>query len=190
MSVIPVGFAEVCGRMSLAGDAEEMCVIFGIDNVAPFNQTHADTVSTITGTFLRDVISNVYTYNGATISVGNDGGSIIWESTAGNGTGTTGAAAVPQNTALLFRKTSATGGRKGRGRMYTPGVNELVVSSDGRIASVDLAAYNDAAELFVLQLAIANNPMVILHSDPLDAPSVVTNLQCQPLVATQRRRLR
>lgn len=190
MSVIPVGFAEVCARMSLAGDAEEMCCIFGIDNEAPFAQTNADEVSVITGTFLRDVIGNDYTFNGCTFTVGNDGGNIVWESVAGQGAGTTGAAQVPQNTATLFRKTSTTGGRKGRGRMYVPGVNELVVGSNGMLTTTYVAAANADAATFIISLAISNNPMVILHEDPLDAPSVVTNLICQPKVATQRRRLR
>jgi len=190
MSVIPVGFAEVAARISLTGDSDEMNCIFGIDNEAPFAQANADEVSTIAATFFRDVIGSSYTYTGATITVGNDGGGIIFESVAGQGAGIGESQSVPQNTAYLFRKTTALGGRKGRGRMYVPGVGETVVNAAGVLTAARITTVNASASTFVIQLAISNNPMVLLHSDPLVAPTPVTNLLCQPVVATQRRRLR
>lgn len=190
MSVIPVGFGEVFAKILLAGDNEVMGCVFGIDADTPFNQAEADAVSSATGTFLKAIMGSAYAYQGVTITIGNDGENFIFDSTTGLGNGALSATTAPQNTAMLIRKISATGGRRGRGRMYVPGIDEAFVSNAGVITAGQVTAINTHAATFLTNLVAANNPMVILHDVPEVTPSPVTGLLCQSLVATQRRRLR
>jgi hypothetical protein len=103
---------------------------------------------------------------------------------------------VPQNTAYLVHKRSGTGGRGGRGRMYLPGVGESVVDNTGNVSAGKLNGLQTALNLFIVELADGPDieDMVILHNSPgayaLAAPTRVTSLVIDPVVATQRRRLR
>ena len=199
-----LGFAEVTARILLTGDSQEMNCTQGFEVTSPpFDQVDADKVSEDFGTFLKAVMGMSYTYTGARIAVGNDGGDIIFDSIDGAGVGAQAAASAPQNTAYLFRKTTASGGRRNRGRMFVPGVAEGSVSSAGVVTAGDAVAYQAAADAFESAMRIGGFPLVILHPaipapEPKPAPAAipeadptpVTRLVLQPNVATQRRRLR
>lgn len=90
---------------------------------------------------------------------------------------------------LLVSKTTGFGGRKNRGRMYLPGLREANISSGGVVASNNLASWQGALDLMLEDLETGLVPMVILHSSSSD-PTVVTSLQAQSIVATQRQRQR
>jgi hypothetical protein len=97
---------------------------------------------------------------------------------------------VPGQVAALVRKVTLLGGRKGRGRMYHPGVFTGMLNADqSSIAGATITAMNAAYATFLSQLASDDIPMVILHGDAT-TPTVVTALQVQTQVATQRRRVR
>jgi len=128
--------------------------------------------------------------------VGQDGGDPL--SVEGTVTFSTGAggASLPSNCAVLFKKTSATGGRKGRGRFYLPwSVADSGVNDIGQIDPGDVPEYQALADSFLEDLASDSPPapMVILHDSEgagiEPSPSVVLALTVDPLIATQRRRL-
>jgi len=110
----------------------------------------------------------------------------------------TGAMASP-NCALLVKKQTATGGRRGRGRNYIPWVLlDAAVDDVGNVDSGSLAVRQSDAEDWLEDLELGTTgsyatPMVILHdssgSGPEPAPSVVTALQVDSRIANQRRRL-
>jgi hypothetical protein len=106
--------------------------------------------------------------------------------------GLLGSSAVPSNTAYLVSKTTAAGGRAGRGRMFVPGCQETEVSSSGTILLARQTAINTALETFRAELVSEGHPAVLLHGagSPLFVPNPITGLECQSTVATQRRRLR
>lgn len=199
-----IGYGECTARILLAGDSEEMNVTFGFEVVTPpFDQTKADLVSVEVGDFLQAIMSSAYSYMGARFSIGDASGDIIFDSIDGVGPGIQGPNATPQNTALLFRKTTASGGRRNRGRMFVPGLVEGSVGNTGVISTADAPAYQTAADELFDNLVTLECPMVILHpavpgrpmkpaTDALAAatPTPVTALQLQPVAATQRRRLR
>lgn len=96
---------------------------------------------------------------------------------------------TPQVT-LLHKKVTALGGRRHRGRMFTPFTSESVVNSLGVVDPLHQAAVNGANDDFLAGLLAAGYPMVLLHAHGSTAPDLVTSLDCQTRVATQRRRLR
>ena len=199
-----LGYGEATARIVLTGDSQEMNCTQGFEvETPPFTQSDADDVCNYFADFLRSCMSSSYTVIGGRVAIGNDGGDIIFESTSGQGAGSQGALAVPQNTAFLFRKTTASGGRRNRGRMFVPGITEGSVNSTGGIDATDALAYQAAADLFVSSMAAGGWPLVILHPAvperepkvPTPAlaaatPTPVTSLILQPVAATQRRRLR
>lgn len=95
----------------------------------------------------------------------------------------------PQVT-LLHTKFTALGGRKHRGRLFSPFSSESVVDSLGFVDGTHRGVINDKNEDLLTALAADNHAMVLLHAHGASAPDLVTDLICQPEVATQRRRLR
>jgi hypothetical protein len=99
---------------------------------------------------------------------------------------------VAPNTSYLITKSTAAGGRAGRGRMFVPGCQETEVTSGGVVAPARQSALNTALEAFRGELISEGHPAVLLHGEdsPLTVPNPITGFDCQSLVATQRRRLR
>lgn len=102
-----------------------------------------------------------------------------------------GTAGVP-HTAFLVHKNTAQGGRAGRGRLFIPTVPEDLVNGAGGLDTTLLAAIQSDCDVFLEELDTSFIPMVLLHGvgSPLETPTPVTSLTVQPVVATQRRRLR
>lgn len=120
---------------------------------------------------------------------------IVAESTLAPYDGGAGGSVLPQNCALLVRKVTGLGGRKNRGRMYIPSiVQEADVSGVGRIDAADVDIFQGVANTFLLSLAgDGSTPDLtpfILHRDGVSLPTEVVDLQVDPVIATQRRRLR
>lgn len=103
----------------------------------------------------------------------------------GEGTGPV----VPPNTCLLVEKRTELGGRSGRGRCYIPGLLEASVDDGGNINPGDLAGWNVLAQDWLDDIEAITLGMFLFHSASSD-PTRVTNLAVDPVVATQRRRLR
>lgn len=123
--------------------------------------------------------------------------------------GAVGATSLSPGSAILVEKQSGFGGRRGRGRMYWPGVYDGWVDDNGALGSGIQAQVNGFMVQLLANLAATDVPMYLLHSpsytwaivggqprrvygDPGDAPDpyIVTALSCDPVIATQRRRLR
>jgi hypothetical protein len=109
--------------------------------------------------------------------------------------GVDGTAANPStlcNGALLVRKVTSMGGRKGRGRLFLPGVPENHVDGDGSVASGYLTSATEDLNDFLGKMATDDARLVLLHNDPdVDpATTVVDSFAPSALMATQRRRLR
>ena len=105
-------------------------------------------------------------------------------------------ASFPQG-AFLIRKNVVGGGRRNRGRMFWPAVPENVVDSGGQIATGTASNFTDALNTFFSDLQSTHGLFhVLLHRHDPDqgqapvAPSDVSSVTVQTLVATQRRRVR
>lgn len=124
--------------------------------------------------------------------------------------GTAAVQTVPPNVALLVRKLSGLGGRRGRGRMYVPGLGESSVDTGGTIVGGTVSGWQTIFDAIFNGLESQDTPMVLLHDPPghwilnsngqprfvadvgedAPAPTTVTSLVVESRVASQRRRNR
>lgn len=103
----------------------------------------------------------------------------------------TNAIASPQ-VSFLAKKRTAQGGRKNRGRMFIPHVQEAVVDDRGVVSSGFVEDATAALQDFGAAVAghLEADGFFILHTDPDDAPTEITSVAFESKVATQRRRFR
>ena len=99
--------------------------------------------------------------------------------------------------AVLINKRTGLLGRKGRGRMFIPGLlGEPDIDVDGILPPSTIAIYDDLAAAWLAAMhegddgwATAPNP-VVLHSDASLAPAAITSMVTSPKVGILRKRLR
>lgn len=201
--VIPVGYANVIESMTWLNDPEPMAVTYGVAIDAAATVSDLPAIAAGLGAAfdanIMPVISSILTHTQTEVT---------WQQAAGpsnrligvDASTTTGgdseATVIPQNSAYLIHKRTATGGRGGRGRFYLPGVGETDVDNFGNIAGAKITALNAAVTAWrtaVLAVALVDD-LVLLHNDPgafaADAPRSITSLVADPVLSTQRRRLR
>jgi hypothetical protein len=194
--IIPVGFAQVSMDMYLTGDPEVQTTTLGLDVDAGDDDPAvlADTVfNIVTGTnrpFALSRVQNIWTIGPfrctimtATGPLTGVGAQVL------PGTGSVGG--LPQNCSWLIRKSTARGGRKGRGRMYVPPCDlmEGNVSETGVINSSIRNTHTTEWNSVRTDLTTAGNAPVLLHSDGT-VPDTITVFTCDNRIASQRRRLR
>ncbi len=105
-------------------------------------------------------------------------------------------APLPQNCAFLIQKFTGLAGRHNQGRMYWPCPAEGEVDPTGQILPAVVPDFNNALEAYrqAVRNVVGIGDMVLLHTPrpgvlfPL--PTVVTSLILDPVISTQRRRLR
>lgn len=92
--------------------------------------------------------------------------------------------------AILVAKRGALGGRSNRGRWFLPYAIESDTQSGGILIPSARTAFQEAVDGFRSDMTALVLPLVILHNSPELVPTEITQLIVQPMVATQRRRLR
>lgn len=199
--IIPPGFAHVVHSFSLAGDPERMATTYGValeGGAGDAPNEVAGALHTIFHSNVWDIIPPVYALETTEVRLGGEAGapSIVGSfSQRQAGTGTD--SPLPQNCALLVHKRSNFAGRRNRGRMFLPVGFEGAVDPVGRIngPSIDGVQQRLNQWLTALQGSPLVTQMVILHS-PSNAgggvlsPTPVSTLVIDPVISTQRRRLR
>ena len=203
--IIPPGFAQAVYVFEWTGDSEEMVITMGHDvsDAAGDYQQAADVLyGNLASSGLVTALADVVGFIGVNLYVGQDGGpTLVYESFPGTTQGTADGTALPSNTAYLIRKRTGAAGRRGRGRVYVPGCGEGQVDNLGMVDATHLGVLQDAADTWwgycnvdpeVPGLPLL--PMVILHRSEgagvEPAPTPITSLQVDNMVATQRQRLR
>ena len=201
---IPPGFGLAALRFACAGVVDPMVTTFGIDwegqaITGPSVDSDATAIFTLlTGSSAKllwpERFSTQYTFLGVSLVENRAGVMIQGVSSQAPLAGTTVSECLPPNCAFLVRKGTALAGRKGRGRMFFPPmlVGEGGVGSNG-VISGNIIEPQTRLNLFRADLIDGGFPMVLLHKDEginTVAPTPVTSLSMQMLLATQRRRLR
>lgn len=189
--IIPTGYAQV--NLKFTGVAVPLGaeVTFGVQNVGAR-----------TADALADLIGDQYTANNCEgtmqtecsltsilVKLGpNDTGasSELGYIVAGELSG----AAYSPNCSMLMSKITGLGGRKGRGRMFLPGLSESFVSAGGVIDAGTVASAQLAWTNYRVDLEANDAPMVLLHTQAGLTPTPITSLNASNKVSTQRRRLR
>jgi len=154
-------------------------------------------------TFADNVLGNLSANTGlyfVTVYVGQDGGApLVYDSTEDSQQGGAGGTPLPPNCAFLVRKRTSLSGRRGRGRMYLPGVPEGLVDPAGNITGSAVTDLQNGLdnwwdELTGVPPGTSAYPPVVLHRSEgagvEPAPTPILSFQAESKIATQRRRLR
>lgn len=195
MLLIPVGWADCSIHFRRPLDNEDMVITFGVE--VPPTALPGDVASKVAiawGTeWNASTTPGEIMVTRATARVAVEGDAPRVEEAAINITGSGTSEFAPQNCAILVRKITTHGGRRGRGRIYLPWVVEADVSDVGALTSTAMAFINTHMNGFLTKLDTADVPMALLHSEGASStpvPYPVVSLACDPVIATQRQRLR
>lgn len=120
---------------------------------------------------------------------GPSGGLSIFQSSSAASTGTSANTPAPPNCTWVVRKSTAAGGRRGKGRMHLPGVIEANVDSLGQVDAGAMTTYNGRLALLLADHAAAGMAMTLLHSHGSSIPTPITGLVVAPKIGTLRKRL-
>jgi hypothetical protein len=191
---IPAGYAQVNMVFSGIGLPRGAQVAYGVLNTGPSNgpRTAPELAEFAKNTWAASMLSQ------QSIST------ILVETKVKLGPNATGAdATVTSNlvggssaeqdspqVAVLIRKRTPFGGKTGKGRMFVPGVSEGQTDRGGVLGAPNLVNFQGAANQWLSDHNIGLAPIVLLHTLGSPAPFIVTDLEVQKLLATQRRRLR
>lgn len=199
--VIPPGFAEVGIQFKHNSDPDPWYVTFGIDTSA-YTFGYPSMATACGQNWMNTVgifLSADVRMTGVRLTVGQDGPDNLTIFVPMEIVGPASYDMLPQNCALLVQKQTPQPGRKGKGRLYIPGVlQENKVNAVGGIDGTFLTDFQTQLDAF---LTIMNEgepgldplPLYLLHNNygaatPL--PSSIVALVGQSTIATQRRRLR
>jgi hypothetical protein len=192
---IPVGYVLLKFRFALVGDLEEMICTLGAETTATDFATRVALLDAAVGHWGTDIMPNfssAYSLTGVDGIYGSGTGDLPHTSSITGPSGTLSNTPTQQNTSVLVKKLSGLGGRANRGRMFVPGCPEDQIGPTGLILGAHLAnlqlAFTSLYDDLVATTNIGN--LVIFHDDPAPLPTTITSLFVDPLVATQRRRLR
>lgn len=136
-------------------------------------------------------VCDAYTFRGVVVRKQGDVGVEVGEHME-SVVGTASASVLPPNCTTLWNKSTATGGRRGRGRafipIYAPG--ESTVDSLGVIPGVTVTATQALYDAFLIAAAGQGLFPQLFHQTAPFTPSPVLSFQMQSQIATQRRRMR
>lgn len=205
---IPVGFGQATLTWTGAPVPRGAATVFGFQNTLDLSAAScAETIQLLTDAFLMPAMDSGITLENVRVKLGPDDTGAVADSGQGAGGGLVQLSAPP-NVSWLITKSSNLGGKRGRGRLYLPGVGEVAVGEGGTIDNADVLAMQTAVGNWLDELTAADMPMVILHGPPTEwqlidgqprrvpiagaipVPSPVTALAVSSTVATQRRRVR
>lgn len=200
--IIPPGYLQAVYVMSFAGDSEPMVTTCGHEIDTASGATGAEAPSDLFNAFALTLLAQCtsdVTLQAVDVYVGQDGpGTVVYSSDNTPVTGSGTADSLPPNSAILIRKRTDLGGRRGRGRMYIPGVMRSQVDDNGKVNPAQVDNWNNAGLAFMDKLTTAVGaryyPPVVLHrsegigTEPVPTP--IVSFVCDSVIATQRRRLR
>lgn len=193
--LIPVDCAQIAMRWSLAGDSEWMVSTLGVSTPTtdPTPSELAAAVGVAWDASALTTAGNMgagWSAGTVMVTVMTGTGPVLFEvgtPLAGSGAGTT----LPNNCAVLIRKQSAVGGRRGRGRNYLPSAY-LPESTVNQVGTIDPAQVSNITTWFGTFWDGLEDAFLypsLFHSD-VAVHTPLLGFTVQPKIATQRTRLR
>jgi len=177
-----------------AGDLQPFTTSIGaFAGAATFDQADTDTFATA----LKNAVLPNLSSGETLVSINfqyNDGPGVLEYVSNQNavGTGAAISALQPQNVSFLIQKRTALPGKHGRGRMYWPSVAETDVDAVGAVSPGAKTRLQTmlTAWLNAISTATTFDSYAVLHETSTPVSTKITSLSVDPVVATQRRRLR
>lgn len=187
--IIPVGYGQISWEMGGPQLPTGGTVTLGFENAGSLSaQEAADNAIVTWVARIRPIISDDVIGCVARVKLGPDSTGPQATSASALGGQNTGEGILP-SVSILVQKVTALGGRRNRGRMYWPGLNEDEVDSSGNINGTAATAWSGAMGSVFADLVADGMPPVVLHSDS-GAPTPCTTFNVLTIAATQRQRLR
>ena len=196
MATIPVGYGQASIIWTNLGRLEESIVTIGYDPPDPLNPAaNASTiralVSNASGPCTAAKMTNQWRFEGVKCVEMDDTGPLTGESrvpVTGSNTG----GSLPLNCAILIQKQTASGGRRGRGRMFLPPFwpLETDVNDAGGITPALVTSIGASWDFVRTGMVTASLPPRLFHATSPFTPTIITGFTVSTLIATQRRRLR
>lgn len=192
MAVIPTGFGQANFRFTGPGAPTGAEVTLGFENSG--DQFASDICDLLIANWVATILTeqcNQVELSSVYVKLGPNTTGAFAEVADGTAGSIVSASEVP-NVALLVSKTTAQGGRQGRGRMFIPGVRESDFDSSGLMSPTDVAGWQTDLDSFKTNLDGDLLGPVLLRSEssPPGSPIPVTSFAVSGKAATQRRRLR
>lgn len=192
---LQVGQGEFVFSYVCDGDPEPMSTIIGYDATGDFADPTveaAEAMHDLWGVVTNSLQSADYDLVSTTMRMAVIGGTVeaVHSGVVGGGEVDD---AVPQNTAFLIRKLTGGVGQGKNGRLYLPGVPETDVDHDGVLGSAVVSDANLVLLDFWNAISISDDvPSTVVNHGPTNLTSFdyILSFVLDPLVATQRRRLR
>jgi hypothetical protein len=189
--IIPSGYAQIVAPFHHALLTRAAAIVYGVrvDVALGGPSDLADYIETIWESELQGMVdSNVSM--GPFHASWNQGAGVL----SGDGTQTFAGGlsdtTVAPNTAILISKTTSTPGRKGRGRMYFPwAATDASTNEAGQLDGAAVTAIQGLFDDWHQAHIDQDVPPVLLHTG-VGTPSLIDAFTVQPLLATQRRRMR
>lgn len=192
-------------RWRLVGDREEMISTIGLRNNEPGERDITQVAHAVydawAGAFAPNFLGSDWSFVGVDVQQGSGDSDHIsgsWDEVT-NGTHPSGT--LPQNCAMLVKKKTALGERWNSGRMFVPPgyLPDGTVSNTGLIDNTQypalqsfLTEFYDSLRDSTIIVGQENTSFqpVLFHNNPAHPPTDITSLTLDPVVATQRQRLR
>nr|CRY96671.1 hypothetical protein [uncultured prokaryote] len=196
--VIPPGFGSAALIFSGAVGTAPYVTTIGVDlsNYGGDFVLAANQVKAVYATTIGAETSENLSLDRVTLAIGADGPGGSVDSDTVPDEFTRSGAFPPTAMSAIARKVTNELGRRGRGRMFLPGVvSEGEVDQDGTIQSARITALTQVVQDFVVTLGVGDMvgpamPTVLLHSSaPLD-PTPLTNVTISSKVGWIRGRIR
>lgn len=210
MPFIPVGYGQATVNFAGANVPHGAAIVVGFANVIAQD---ADTCAAVILGNFSVAVPNMCTSDVSLISVdvklGDNETGPIGSAAGAAVPGAAGSTSLSPGTAVLVEKLTPMGGRRGKGRMYWPGVYEGWVDDSGGYVGGVLAQLQAFMDTLFDDMETSDTPFFLLHSpsyswvllngrprrvyeelDTAGEPTGCTSLLVDPIIATQRRRLR
>ena len=189
---IPAGFGLVSLGGRITGDAETIWSTLGISFTTDMPAGIAAAILDAWADAFEPLTCIEWEFTDCTVKAGPVETGATQEASTTGRFGNVAATCYPPNVAVLVRKVTALGGRRGRGRMYTAGgAYNGVVNGAGMLDSEQADDLDTAWFGFhgVVKALPGIEEFVLFHNN-LTAPTTIIDFSVQRLLATQRRRLR
>lgn len=182
------GFGELVHHFDAPGQSGDIITAIGVSADDLVDIVKQDEYVAIAAELMGNLNSSI-TMTTIDFVIGQDGPDDVVVSKVAGHPGLSGGAMTPINNSFLLQKRTVDPGRRGRGRMYLPGVSEGSVENDGTLGTGVAAGLATNVEDWLLGWPADWLP-VLLHQVAPFTPSPGLVINVSPRIATQRTRLR